>query len=120
MDVLLRRWVEWKGRRRAAQVIIYDGAAEYEKTRSFIAGIVAGGLGMALLFALTAPSVVDPELLEAVSAREALVHQANQRADQAVQLAQLCLQTASSMENTLADYQKMLGVRKPGTRTVAH
>lgn len=110
MDALLRRWVEWKGRRRAAQVIIYDGAAEYEKTRSFISGIVAGVLGLTFVFALTAPTSIDPQILDQVQRREALVHEANQRAEQAVQLAQICINTAQDMDQTLASYQKMLGV----------
>ena len=110
MHVLLRRWVEWKGRRKAAQVIIYDGAAEYEKTRSLIVGIVVGALGMSFVFALMAPSAVDPHLLEAAQRRQLLAEEANQRADQAIQIAQLCLETASSMDHTLADYKKMLGV----------
>lgn len=110
MDVLLRRWVEWKGRRKAAQVIIYDGASEYEKTRSLIVGIVVGALGMSFIFAVAAPTVVDPSLLEAAERREAMLLQANQRADQAIEIAQLCLKTASSLDQTLAGYQDMLGV----------
>ncbi|HEU0051907.1 MAG TPA: hypothetical protein VFQ39_01975 [Longimicrobium sp.] len=108
MDALLRRWVEWKGRSRAAQVIIYDGAAEYEKTRSFVRGILAGVLGMSVFFALTAPTSVDPTLLEEAANRQLLVEQAHERADQAVELAQLCLKTASKMDQTLASYQKVL------------
>jgi hypothetical protein len=110
MHVLLRRWVEWKGRRKAAQVIIYDGAAEYEKTRSLIIGIVVGALGMSFVFALMAPTAIDPHLLEAAERRQLLADEANQRADQAIEIAQLCLETASSMDHTLADYKKMLGV----------
>ena len=109
MDVLLRRWVEWKARRKAAQVIIYDGAAEFEKTRSFVRGVVFGALGVSILFALTAPTAVDANLIEQAKRREALVDEANQRADQAVELAQLCLRTANGMEETLTAYKQMLG-----------
>jgi hypothetical protein len=108
MDALLRRWVEWKGRSRAAQIVIYDGAAEYEKTRSFVRGIVAGVVGMSVFFALTAPTTVDPSLLEVARHRQVLVDEAHQRADQAVELAQLCLKTATNMDQTLASYQSML------------
>jgi len=110
MDLLLRKWVEWKGRSKAAQVIIYDGAAEYEKTRSYLRGLMVGAMGMTLLFALTAPTAVDFRLVEEAQRREILVHEANQRASQAVELAQLCLKTASSMDQTLASYQDMLGI----------
>ena len=108
MDALLRKWVEWKGRRKAAQVIIYDGAAEYEKTRSFVSGVVLGALGITILFSLTAPTAVDYEMLEQVRHRQALVDEANQRAEQAVQLAQVCVNTASRMDRTLAAYKEML------------
>ncbi|HEX8691070.1 MAG TPA: hypothetical protein VF746_01410 [Longimicrobium sp.] len=111
MDVLVRRWVEWKGRRKAAQVIIYDGAAEYEKTRSFVRGIALGALGMTVVFALTAPTAVDPQLVEQSVRRQTLLMDANRRADEAVEVANLCLRTASSMEQTLHSYQEML--RKP-------
>ena len=108
MDVLLRKWVEWKGRRKAAQVIIYDGAAEYEKTRSFVRGLLMGSLGMAVLYALTAPTAVDLELLEEAERRQTLVNEANQRADQAVELAKLCVNTATGMDRTLHAYKEML------------
>jgi hypothetical protein len=108
MELLLRKWVEWKGRRKAAQVIIFDGAAEYEKTRSFARGVMAGALGMSVLFALTAPTAVDFQLLEEAQRRHVLVSEANQRTTQAVELAHLCLKTASEMDQTLTAYQKML------------
>jgi hypothetical protein len=108
MDVLLRRWVEWKGRRKAAQVIIYDGAAEYEKTRSFLRGACVGALGMSALFALAAPTVADPRLIEEANRREALLAEASQRADEAAELVRLCLNTASNLDRTLAGYQQML------------
>ena len=112
MDLLLRKWAEWKGRSRAAQVIIYDGAAEYEKARSFARGVLAGALGVCVVFALAAPNAVDFELLEVASHRQALVHEANHRADQAVELAQLCLKTATDMDHTLNAYQEMLGTER--------
>lgn len=111
MDVLLRKWVEWKARRKAVQVIIYDGAAEYEKTRSFVRGVLAGALGITVLFSLTAPSAVDPELLEGMRQRQALVEQADQRAQQAMGLADMCLNTARRMDETLTAYEEMLRER---------
>jgi hypothetical protein len=114
MDVLLRRWVEWRGRRKAAQVIIFDGAAEYEKTRSFLRGMVTGALGVGVVFALAAPTAIDPRLMEEVRRRETIAAEASARADQAAELVRLCLRTASGIDSTLAEYQHMLAA--PGDR----
>lgn len=108
MDLLLRKWAEWRGRSKAAQVIIFDGAAEYEKAKSFVRGMVYGVLGISLLFALTAPTAVDYRLLEEAERRQLLVREAEHRAAQSVELAQLCLKTASELDHTLASYQQML------------
>lgn len=109
LNTLLYRLVEWKGKQRAAQVIVFDGGAEVERTRAFLRGALTG---IALAFgalALAAPSVVHPALVEEVERREVLLHEANDRADQAAEIAGLCLNTAENMERTLKSYQRFLG-----------
>jgi hypothetical protein len=109
MDALLRRYVEWRGRTRAAQVIVFDGGAEVEKTRCFVRGIVTGVAVSFLLISLAAPGSVDPQLLAEAGHRAELVREANARADQAVTVASLCLNTARRMDQTLDEYRRTLG-----------
>ncbi len=111
MDALLRRYAEWRGRCRAAQVIVFDGGAEVERTRSFLKGAMVG-IGLSLFtLSLAAPGSVDPELLREMDRREALVHEANVRVQQAAAVTEVCLRTAHEMEGTLGSYRQMLGSR---------
>jgi hypothetical protein len=109
MDVLLRKWVEWKGRRRAAQVIVFDGGAEVERTRAFFRGGLVGAGLMGAVFALAAPSAVNPALLTEIEHSEALTRLAAERTEQAMEIARVCVQTAAGLEQTLANYQHLIG-----------
>ena len=113
MQALLRRFSEWKARQRGAHIVIFDGAADAEKTRSFLKGAFAGA-GIAILaFAVTAPTTLDPALVEEIGKREVLVRESNERAAQALQVADVCLTTAQNLESTLAAYQAFLGGGSP-------
>ena len=109
MDALLRRYVEWRGRTKAAQVIVFDGGAEVEKTRYFLRGILSGIALSFLVLSLAAPGSVDPDLLEEADRRATLVREANARTEQAAKIADLCLNTARRMDQTLTEYRKTLG-----------
>jgi hypothetical protein len=102
MDVLLRAYAAWKGRRRAAQIIVFDGGADVRTSRAFL----RGGL---LLFALMAPGTVSADLLNEFERRELLVQEARARSDQATGLVHACLRTAEGMEQTILAYRSMLG-----------
>lgn len=109
MQAILRRFVEWKSRRKGAHVVIFDGASELEKTRSFLKGTLVG-VGIAMVaFAITAPTTLDPVLVEEIARREALVRESNTRMEQALNVADVCLTTARNLERTLAAYQAFLG-----------
>ena len=111
MDTLLRKLAEWKGRRKAAQIIIFDGGAEVQRTKSFVRGALTG-IGLTLgVFALSAPTSGDPELLEHVRLQEEMISDARARLNQAVQVAGLCVSTAANLEQTLSTYQAFLGSR---------
>lgn len=108
MDVLLRVYARWKGRRRHAQVIVFDGAGEVETARAFLKGGLTG-VGMSLLlFAVMAPSGADPELLREAERRAALLREAEERSEHATALVHACLRTAEGMEETLLSYRRML------------
>lgn len=111
MYPLLRRIVEWKAGRKGAQVIIFDGGAEVEKTRAFVKGAATGGGVVILAFALTAPTTIDPSLADEIVRRERLLGESNRRAEQAIEVAAVCLNTAQNLERTLASYQDFLGGR---------
>lgn len=111
MDTLLRRFAEWKGRRRAAQVIVFDGGGEVERTRAFVKGAVTGITLCLLVFLLTAPSMTDSDLVVELRHREVLLTEANQRMKQAMTVANVCLNTAEQLEKTLSAYQTFLGGR---------
>jgi len=113
METLLRKLAEWKGRRRAAQVIIFDGAADAEKTAAFVKGALLGMLAAMVMLMLTAPSSAEPALIEELDRRQKLLDQANQGFDQAVGVARVCLDTADKLEATLASYQTYLGGNRP-------
>lgn len=108
MHGFLRRYAEWRGRRRAAQVIVFDGGAEVERTRAFARGVVAGVVLAFVVVSLAAPAGVDPVLQEEAERRSLLVDEANARALQAAELAQTCIRTAQQMERTLASYRQLL------------
>jgi hypothetical protein len=108
MEMLLRKYAEWKAKRKAAQVIIFDGAAEIDKTKAFAKGTIVGMLLTTFVYVLIAPSAVEPGLMREVSRREALLDEANQRVDEAVMITNLCLSTAQGMERTLESYQRLL------------
>ena len=112
MDALLRMLAEWKGRRKAAQVIVFDGGAEVVTTRAFVRGIVSGMLITLVVFLLTAPTVTDPTAQAEMEHRKILLYEANQRSEQAMGIARVCLETAGHLEKTLASYQSFLGSTK--------
>lgn len=108
MNTLLRKLAEWKARRTAAQIIVFDGGAEVERARSFLNGALAGvGISTAL-FLITAPGSSDPTLLDELERRQTLVREAHQRLSQAVAVADVCLSTAHQLEETLESYQSFL------------
>jgi len=109
MHAVLRRLMAWRGRRLGAQIIVFDGAAELEKKTAFVKGAASGIFVATLLLALTAPTTVSPRLTEEIQRREMLLQVSNQRADQALQVADMCLSTAQNLERTLAAYQSFLG-----------
>ncbi|HET8656662.1 MAG TPA: hypothetical protein VFL93_14165 [Longimicrobiaceae bacterium] len=109
MDTLLRRYVEWKAKRRAAQVIVFDGGAEVERTRAFLRGAFAGILLTLGVFVLTAPTATgDGAAIAEVQRRTVLLRDANRRAEQAANLADVCLTTARHLEETLDSYESLL------------
>jgi hypothetical protein len=113
MDALLRKLVELKARRRAAQVIIFDGAADYDRTRSFVRGAACGVTLTLVIFLLSAPDSPDDRLVRAIAVREDRLQEAQERLQQAMAVADVCLNTAQNLERTLAAYQAFLGGRTP-------
>ncbi len=111
MDALLRWYAQWRGRSRAAQVIVFDGGAEVEKTRHFFRGAVFGIVVSFVVMSLAAPTTADPALVNEVERRSVLVHEANVKAAEATRLASLCLNTAQQMEWTLEEYRRALDRR---------
>lgn len=111
MDFFLRTLARWKARRKAAQIIVFDGGSEVERSRSFLKGAMTGiGLSTAL-FMLTAPRDTDTKLVEEVAEREALLRQSNQQLGQAVRVADVCLETATRMNSAIDTYESYLGKR---------
>jgi hypothetical protein len=111
METLYRWYALWQGRRRGAQVIIFDGGAEVERTRSFVTGAVVGVVLSFVTLSLAAPGTVDPELLRESAHRAELVREAEARVAQANELTRSCLATAQGMEQTLQSYRQALGKR---------
>lgn len=112
MDTILRKLAEWKGRRRAAQVIVFDGGAEVETARAFARGAFSGIAVTLVVFLLTAPSITDLPAAAELEHRESLLREANRRTEQAMGVASVCLNTAEHLEKTLASYQSFLGNRR--------
>jgi hypothetical protein len=109
MDTLLRKLAEWKARRRAAQVIVFDGGAEVERTRAFLKGALTGIALSFGVFLLTAPDATDAATLQELRHREALLHETDRRLQQALQVTDLCLSTADRLQRTVAAYEGYLG-----------
>lgn len=109
MNTLLRRLAEWKAGHRGAQVIVFDGAAEVERTGSFVRGTIFGAALALGAFLLTAPTTTDVRTMEELQHRELLVEEANGRLRQALEVAEVCLTTAGHLERTLTSYQALLG-----------
>ncbi|MDQ3557486.1 MAG: hypothetical protein M3409_12040 [Gemmatimonadota bacterium] len=108
IDTILRWLVQWKARRRAAQIIVFDGGAEIDRARSFARGAVTGIVLSFTVVALSAPSPADPTLVGELDHKESLIQESRERADQAVALAQSCLNTAAGMQRTVESYQQLL------------
>jgi len=108
MEWMIRRYAEWKGRRRSAQIIVFDGGAEVERTRSFMRGALTGVGLTALVFALAAPSAMDPIMAGELERRAVLVEEAQLRVEQASALIGTCLNQAESIERTLNSYRELL------------
>jgi gas vesicle protein len=119
MNTLLRKLAEWKGRSKAAQIIVFDGGAEVERTRSFFKGASCGAALTLGVFLLTAPNSRDELLIEEVNRREMRLKEANERLVQAMAVADMCLNTAESLERTFSSYQSFLGARVPTPREEA-
>jgi hypothetical protein len=113
MRPFLRSLSRWYARRRGAQVVVFDGAAEIEKTRAFAKGAICGVLATTAVIVMAAPTRTSPSVLEEVERRESLLKESNQRAAQAIQVADMCLATATSLERTLSAYQTFLGRGEP-------
>lgn len=113
MNTLLRKLAEWKGRQKAAQIIVFDGGAEVDTSRAFLRGAALGVVLSTAMFLVTAPGMSDPNLLAELDRRQALVRDANQRLNQAIAVADVCLSTANQLEETLASYQAFLSGRAP-------
>jgi hypothetical protein len=116
MNTLLRRIAEWKGRRKAAQIIVFDGGAEVERTRAFFKGASVGAVLTLGLFLLSAPNTRDELLMEEINRRDERLREANERLGQAIAVADMCLATAESLERTFSSYQSFLGARQPVSR----
>lgn len=111
MNTLLRKLAEWKGRRRAAQVIVFDGGAEVERTRAFLNGALTGvGLTLAV-FLFTAPTTTDLAAVDHLRERERLLRESNRRLQQAMAVADVCLNTADRLQRTVSSYQSILSGR---------
>lgn len=108
MNTLLRWLAERKAGRSGAQVIVFDGGAEVERTRSFMRGTLVGASLTLGAFLLTAPTTTDSRTVEELGRREMLLEEANRRLRQALQVADVCLNTAAQLEKTLTGYQALL------------
>jgi hypothetical protein len=111
MDTLLRKLAEWKGRSRAAQVIVFDGGADVEKTRAFVKGATMGVVTALLVFLMMAPTSTDGRVIEELQERQVLVEEANERLQQALTVAKVCLSTAERLDKTIDSYQSHLGAK---------
>ncbi|HEX7242805.1 MAG TPA: hypothetical protein VF263_21130 [Longimicrobiaceae bacterium] len=108
MYTLLRWLAEWKGRRRGAQVIVFDGGSEVERTAAFFRGVLVGGGAVLLAGLVTAPLSSDSALREEGARRETLLRDAERRADQAFAITRECLGTAQTLSETLSGYREMV------------
>jgi hypothetical protein len=113
MDTILRKIAEWKGRRRAAQVIVFDGGADVEKTRAFVKGATTGIVTAVVVFFMMAPTTTDARVLEELRERQVLLDETSERLQQAMSVANVCLTTAERLDETIESYQSRLRT-KPG------
>ncbi|MBW3629852.1 MAG: hypothetical protein KY464_11210 [Gemmatimonadetes bacterium] len=111
MDTILRKIAEWKGRHRAAQVIVFDGGADVEKTRAFLKGAVTGIIMALLVFFMTAPTSTDARVIEELQERQELLDETNDRLQQAMTVANVCLNTAERLDKTIESYRSHLGAK---------
>lgn len=111
VDTILRWLVQWKGRRKAAQIIVFDGGAEIDKARSFFRGTITGIVISSGIFLLTAPNAPDSALLAQARHREQLLRESDQRVKQAMAVTDVCLNTAEKVQRTLESYQQLLRER---------
>lgn len=111
IDTILRRLVEYKARRRAAQIIVFDGGAEIDRIRSFAKGAVTGTILSFGIMLVAAPNAPDAALLVEVKQREQLLRESNQRTEQAMAVADACLQTAERVQRSVNSYQQLLRAR---------
>jgi hypothetical protein len=114
MNTLLRWLAERKAGHSGAQVIVFDGGAEVERTRSFLRGTLLGAALALGTFVLTAPTTTDARTVEELQRRELLLDEANRRLRQALEVADVCLTTAGQLEKTLTGYQALLRGSGPG------
>lgn len=111
VDSILRWLVQWKGRRKAAQIIVFDGGAEIDRIRSFVQGAVTGTVLSFAVILLAAPNTANTALLAEAERREVLLQESNERVAQAVEVANVCLNTAERMQRSVDHYQHLLRQR---------
>lgn len=111
MNTLLRKIAEWKGRRRAAQVIVFDAGAEVERADAFLRGAMTGIALATGVFLVAAPRGSHPDMVDEIAHRDALLAEAERRVTQAADVADVCLDTAARLEETLSSYQEFLSGR---------
>jgi hypothetical protein len=105
---LRRLGMLWR-RGRGGQVVIFEGASDIERTRAFAKGAICGVLAASVLIVIAAPRTTSSVALVELERREELLRESNERAAQAIQVADVCLATANSLERTLSAYQVFLG-----------
>lgn len=113
MNTLLRKIANWKGRRKSAQVIVFDGGAEVERTRSFLKGGIFGVCATLLIVLLSAPQGADAELVRQLTMREEMLRESNERLEKTMQVTGVCLETAQNLERVLGSYNSFF---RSGTR----
>lgn len=108
MYTLLRWMVEWHARRRGAQVIVFDGGAEVERSRAFLRGVLVGGAVVLVAGIVAAPLAFDPVLMREAERREALLREAESRARDATEVTGVCLAAVQTLQRTLDGYREMV------------
>ncbi|MQA89603.1 MAG: hypothetical protein GEU90_05145 [Gemmatimonas sp.] len=98
----LARWRE--GKRTVALA-----ASGLERARAFAKGAICGILATTATIVFAAPRGTDAHVQLEFERQGALLRESTHRASQAIQVADVCLATATSLERTLAAYQAFLG-----------